>query len=49
MLILTIYPVSAGNLVEFLGNFFDFVGLSNILDKELERRKPIKRSHREVI
>ena len=25
------------------------VGLSNILDKELERRKPIKRSHREVI
>ena len=26
-----------------------FVGMSNILDKELERRKPAKRPHRKVV
>ena len=29
------------------GNFL--VGLSKILDKELKRRKPVERSHREVV
>ena len=33
----------------FLLRRMHFVGLSNILDGELKRRKPVQRSHREVV
>ena len=43
----------AADLVPIHGLFFPgkpgFVGLSNILDSEFVRRKPTKRSHREVV